>query len=102
MQLGTTPEQEFNLNFLNNPAAFAGNNNSRTPERKDTKNKQIIEDYKNKYAEKLQQLTDSFNFKLKEKDIGFDTRLAEMTEEYELRMVDFRNRIRKYRKLFQY
>ena len=80
MQLGTTPEQKFKLKSLNNQPTFSENNNWKTPDTKDIKYKQIIEDYKDKYDEKLQKITDYFNFKLKEKDIGFDTRLAEITE----------------------
>lgn len=71
---------------------------SKTPDKKETNFTQIIEDYKEKYSEKFQKMTENFNFKLKEKDIGFETRLAEITEEYNLRMTEFYNKNIKYRK----
>lgn len=59
----------------------------------------LLEDYKNKYAEKLQKITDDYKWRLQEKEIGYDTRLAEINDEYELRSREFSDTIKRYRRL---
>lgn len=58
----------------------------------------LLEDYKNKYAEKLQKITDDYKWRLQEKEIGYDTRLAEINDEYELRVREFTDSIKRYRR----
>jgi hypothetical protein len=59
----------------------------------------LLEDYKNKYAEKLQKITDDYKWSLQEKEIGYDTRLAEISDEYDLRINKFNDSVKTYRRL---
>lgn len=52
--------------------------------------KRLLEDYKTKYAQKIQKMTDDHNWKLKEMEMGFETRLAEIKEEYANRITQFK------------
>jgi hypothetical protein len=58
-----------------------------------------LEDYKNKYAEKLQKITDDYEWSLQEKEIGYDTRLAEISDEYDLIINKFNDSVKTYRRL---
>lgn len=63
------------------------------------KYKNLLEDYKTKYAEKIKSMNEDFNWRLKEKEIGFETRLAEINEEYEFQLKEFKENILMYRKI---
>lgn len=72
----------------------------------------LLQEYKDKYGHKVQKMQQGFReeiqqkdrvieemgFKLKEKDIAMETRVAEVAEDYETRMVELFNRLQQYSK----